>query len=293
MKKNKALYLLITPILMVVALACGISFADQSPKADTSIQQTLQSIQQTQTAFATATQQPTATLKIEETPLATPTITPTPFPCNLPMFQSETIPDGTEMDAGEAFVKSWRIKNVGTCTWDTSYKLVFASGDKMGGPTSKNLTGAVKPGETADVKVNLTAPSANGKYQGFWKLQSDQGEKFGNYWALIRVGPPPAAFAVSRVTYNVHPNIDMACPNTVNIKAEITSSAAGKVTYKWQLSPGGSSSVKSVTFDNAGKKIVDYNPTISASGDYEAKIYIDNPNHQWFGPVSFHVNCTP
>jgi len=38
---------------------------------------------------------------------------------------------------------------------------------------------------------------------------------------------------------------------------------------------------------------VDYNPTISATGDYQARLYIDNPNHQWFGTVNFHVNCTP
>jgi hypothetical protein len=48
-----------------------------------------------------------------------------------------------------------------------------------------------------------------------------------------------------------------------------------------------------VTFDAPGKKIVDYNATINATDDYEARIYIDNPNHQWFGPVGFHVNCTP
>ena len=292
MKKNNVLYLLIPLIFMVVALACVISFGDEKPDEKVAFQLTLQAIQQTQTA-AIDTQEPVPTQKVEEEILETPTITPTPIPCNKPKFQSETIPDGTEMDPGETFVKSWRIKNDGTCAWNTNYKLVFDSGDKMGGPSSKNLTNTIEPGEIANFSVNLTAPSTNGEYKGFWKLQSDKSEQFGNYWVQIRVGPPPAAFAVTKVTFNVHANVDMACPNDVNVKAEITSSAAGTVTYRWEDTAGGSSSLKLVTFDAPGKKIVDYNATINATDDYEARIYIDNPNHQWFGPVGFHVNCTP
>ena len=198
-----------------------------------------------------------------------------------------------QMDAGQHFAKTWRVKNVGSCTWGTNYRLVFVSGDKMGGPASQALEHNVKPGETIDLIVDLTAPAGNGEYKGYWKIQSNEGDQFGNYWVQIRVGPPPAAFAVTGVDFDVHPNIDMACPNDVSIKAEIKTSAGGKVTYKWKDSAGGSSSTKSFTLSAAGSKIVDYNANISASGDYEAEVYIDDPNNQWFGPVGFHVNCTP
>jgi len=60
-----------------------------------------------------------------------------------------------------------------------------------------------------------------------------------------------------------------------------------------QDSAGDSSSTKTITFDEAGKQIVDYNMTVSATDDYWTKLYIDNPNHQWFDPIEFHVNCTP
>ncbi len=299
MKKKKIFGLVLMAALMLAALACGISFSDDGDRdADLAVQLTIQAIQAEQTANAAPRQEaptleaPTAQVQAQEASSSGPP-TATPIPCNRPRFQSETVPDGTEKNPGEAFVKSWRIRNDGSCTWETSYKLVFSSGDRMDGPTSQNLASPVRPGETVDIAINLKAPSSNGLYTGYWKLQSDKGEQFGNYWAQIRVGPPPAAFAVTKVTYNVHPNIDMACPNTVNIKAEITSSAAGTVTYYWQLAPGGNSSTKSVTFDAPGKKIVEYNPTISATGDYEARVYIDNPNHQLWWPVSFHVNCTP
>jgi hypothetical protein len=93
--------------------------------------------------------------------------------------------------------------------------------------------------------------------------------------------------------YMPHTTIDMGCPGDINVKAEITTNGEGKVYYKWTDSAGGSSSTKSKTFDEAGTKIVEYNVTIGATGDHWAKLYIDDPNHQWFGPKNFHVNCTP
>ena len=299
MKKNRILALVLTAVLMLAALACGISFSDDKDKdADLAVQLTIQAIQAEQTANAAPQQMPptleapTAQVQAQETSSSGPP-TATPIPCNRPRFQSETVPDGTEKNPGEAFVKSWRIRNDGSCTWETSYKLVFSSGDRMDGPTSQNLASPIRPGETVDIPINLKAPAANGLYKGFWKLQSDKGEKFGNYWAEIRVGPPPAAFAVTKVRFNVHPNITMACPGPVNIKAEITSAAAGTVTYRWELTPGSTTSNQPLTFDAPGSKIVDYNPIIGLTGLYQARVYIDNPNHQWFGPTSFQVICVP
>ena len=43
-----------------------------------------------------------------------------------------TVPDGTRYDPGATFTKTWRLKNIGTCTWTTSYTLVFDSGDADG-----------------------------------------------------------------------------------------------------------------------------------------------------------------
>jgi len=302
MRSKKNAFLLLWSVLMATLLSCDISFKGEEPDLDRVVQLTMQALQQTQTAAA-AGLQPTLT---QESPIAptatengggqvqvTPTITSTPIPCNKPKFQSETIPDGTEFDKGETFVKTWRIKNEGTCTWNTSYKLVFVSGDKMGGPTSKNLTQEIRPGETADISVNLTAPSTNGEYKGYWKLESDEGEQFGNYWVQIRVGPPAGGpFAVTSVAFSVAPVTNMGCPGEVSISAEIFVSGAGTVTYQWDDSEGGTKS-GSITFDEAGSKTVNYKVYITSTYDeYWARIYIDSPNHQWFGPKYFAVNCT-
>ena len=299
MKVNRWIIPAALGIMLGLALACTISFAgDQTAKGSgDAIQLTMVALQQTQTALAPQEtpqpeEQPIDTESVEESDQPTPTINPTP--CNLSHWTGETIPDETVMDAGDTFTKSWTLRNDGICDWTTDYQFVFVDGDRMGGASTQNLSSRIEPGESITLSVQLTAPDDDGEYRGVWRLRADDGEKFGNYWVDIFVGEPPAPFAVTGVSfYMPHTTIDTGCPNDINVKAEIKSSAAGKVTYKWTDSAGVSSSTKSYTFDDAGTKIVEYNVTVASTGDYWAKVYIDNPNHQWFGPINFHVNCTP
>ena len=127
------------------------------------------------------TELPTAT-PIPET--ATP-IPPTPTTgsagcTDIATFVSDiTIPDNSPIEAGAAFVKTWRLRNTGTCTWTSSYALVFDHGDKMAGPDVSPFAGAVPPGSTVDLSVSLTAPTAPGTYQGYWKLRNNAGVLFG------------------------------------------------------------------------------------------------------------------
>ena len=42
--------------------------------------------------------------------------------CDMAQFVADvTVPDGTTYAPGAAFTKTWRLKNIGTCTWSTSY----------------------------------------------------------------------------------------------------------------------------------------------------------------------------
>ncbi len=78
-----------------------------------------------------------------------------------------TVPDGTEFAPGDTFTKTWRLKNVGTCTWNNDYDLVFDSGDKMGGSNVEDINiGNVAPGDEVDISVDLTAPGSVGTYRG-------------------------------------------------------------------------------------------------------------------------------
>ncbi len=42
-----------------------------------------------------------------------------------------TIPDGSIVEAGSEIVKSWRLRNSGSCTWSDGYSWVFGGGDPM------------------------------------------------------------------------------------------------------------------------------------------------------------------
>ncbi len=108
-----------------------------------------------------------------------------------------TIPDYTILHLSEPFTKTWRIRNAGTCTWTTGYKLVFISGDELGSPSGVSLPINVAPGQTVDLSAPMTAPAAVGHYEGVWQLQTTDGKTFGvgaagtDYiWVRIRVITP-------------------------------------------------------------------------------------------------------
>jgi len=135
----------------------------------------------------------------------TPTITNTNIPCDRAAFVTDvTIPDGEELQPNESFTKTWRLKNDGSCTWTSSYALIFDSGDSMGGSASQQLTsGTVAPGATMDISVNLTAPSSPGTYKGYWKLRNGSGVNFGigtggtnPFWVEIDVVPNTITIAI-------------------------------------------------------------------------------------------------
>ena len=133
-------------------------------------------------------------------PVQLPTLTPvapTPLPCNKALSISETYPDNTVLSPNTNFVKSWRLQNIGTCTWNTNYKIVFYSGDLMSANAANNFNFTGTSGEIRDINVNMKAPAAAGTYKGNWKLQGDDGQFFGTVWVQIIVQPAAPPVPVS------------------------------------------------------------------------------------------------
>ncbi|KAF0109974.1 MAG: hypothetical protein FD147_1946 [Chloroflexi bacterium] len=143
-------------------------------------------------AMASFTPLPTNTLAATSTPLATntplpPTITPipptataTPIPCNLATFIGDiTVKDGAIFTAGESFVKTWRVKNSGSCTWTTAYTVYFVNGNAMSAPASVTFPKTVKPGESVDLSVSMIAPGTTGDFKGNWMMSAPNGVFFG------------------------------------------------------------------------------------------------------------------
>ncbi len=133
-------------------------------------------------------------------PTATPTLAPTPIPtpCDWAQFvQDVSIKDGTVFNTGASFTKTWRLKNIGSCTWTRGYDLVFVRGDRLEGSHVVPLSSNVLPGQTIDVSVKLAAPMKPGNFRGYWQLRNAQGILFGlgkganaSFWVDIKVSEP-------------------------------------------------------------------------------------------------------
>ncbi len=89
-----------------------------------------------------------------------PPLSPVPVSrCDSAAFVGDvTYPDGSTVPLGGAFTKIWRLQNTGTCTWTTSYALVYVTGERFSAPAAVAMPTSVGPGQTVDLAVNLTAP---------------------------------------------------------------------------------------------------------------------------------------
>ena len=94
-------------------------------------------------------------------------------------FEDVTVPDDTFFRQGETFTKVWKLRNEGTCTWDSGYALVFAGGHMLNAPLTYTLPFQVAPGEIFDLSLDMAAPSQGGTYVSKWLFQNPQGERFG------------------------------------------------------------------------------------------------------------------
>ena len=130
----------------------------------------------TQMAESTSTPEPSG-IEEETLPILTATPSETPIPevapegCLVASFVSETMPDGTVVETGQYFTKSWSVRNNGTCTWHTGYKLVYWGGDILGGSAEYQFFEDIAPGETMTMPIQLLAPEAPGNYGGEWKIK--------------------------------------------------------------------------------------------------------------------------
>ncbi len=104
-----------------------------------------------------------------------------------------TVPDDTVFAPGAAFVKSWRVRNSGTCAWNAGTVWYFHSGDRLNGPDAVSMP-VTAAGQTVDISVNLVAPNSPGRYTGYWTLRIPDGRVVNNrvFVRIVVVGPATA-----------------------------------------------------------------------------------------------------
>ncbi len=290
----------------------------------------------TPTSMATQTLQPatppiTVTLPVTGTTAALPTqavtITPTHNPAPSTGDKAEfvldvTIPDGTDLQPGAKFTKTWRLKNVGTTTWLTAYSLVHVSNDKIEGPATVPLSKSVAPGETIDASVDLIAPDSSGTHISYWKLSNDRGQLFGlgpdaagAFYVQIDVtggasstpgsGTPEATSTpgggsgdlLSKLTVSIdNPDFSGTCPHEYIVTAMFTLRDPATVTY--QLEAG--SDTPGFTFNlppaqtsafPAGTQTLVFNLRIDNSVNGWVRLILTAPEDKRSKMAKFSLTC--
>jgi hypothetical protein len=221
-------------------------------------------------------------------PQPTATVNPTPVPdvrgCTNDMryVRDVTIPDGTEMDPGQAFTKTWEIRNSGTCDWG-GYRLVYHSDEQMGGPDTITVP-ATSAGQTVQVSVNLTAPATPDTYFSRWTMRSADGDNFGNViFAKIVVkaaAPPPSTDGPDLIVTNnvstnpTEPEAGAVTTYTVEVKNQGNEDAdASTLRVEFE---GGSATTAVPAIAAGATESVSVPGTTPTKGVYEATFTADN-----------------
>lgn len=154
---------------------------------------TVEGAQFTALAQTLTAQAPTSTSPPTETPTITPTGTatitptpdgwfpsPTPAPCLALRYVADvTVPDGTVMQPGETFFKTWRVQNVGSCSWTPQFSIVYVGGLQMTGTAQLPIGVTIYPGRYVNLTVQMRAPAQGGVFRGDWGMMDEAGNIFG------------------------------------------------------------------------------------------------------------------
>jgi len=220
-----------------------------------------------------------------------PTAVPTSAGCvDSAKFVSDvTIPDNMQIAPETPFTKTWRLKNTGSCTWDSNYLVAYISGTIMSqqpGYWIVQQGQTVVPGQTADVSVGMTAPVDSGNYASYWGLKKVDGQFMpiqgganGNsFYVKIKVNDgsmPPSTITNTSIdigseqgsgtvctadaTYLVHAYITADGPATASYVIESTAGqiSAGYFTDGY-LTPVFSVEHGTVRFEQADTKTISY-----------------------------------
>ncbi|MDO8754115.1 MAG: NBR1-Ig-like domain-containing protein [Anaerolineales bacterium] len=311
-KPIKYLLFTITISLSLLATACGPDTSTQEAVIQTAVAQTV-AAQTTVEVANTAT--PSAPLVSTQTPFQLPTplglLTSTVPPpntskadCAKASLVSETIVDGTIFKPGTQFTKTWEITNTSNCVWDTSYKIVYWSGDIMGGGYVYNLPQVVGPGQTIPISLVLIAPTADGTYRSEWKLQTPDKFYFGAgtynspfFTEIVVSSSIIQEYAVTSMELSVVRDPIIGCPTNTTYTAYATFTTNGPLEfkYRWLQQDGNNPNPQTINMTTAGKKTVSREWKLIRSASQNDNrwfaIVITEPVYTEYPTVGFGFHC--
>ena len=264
----------LTFIAALLISACG-GNVDAEALIQTSVAETVAAqppvvITETPAATQFPTQTPFAALGTPialVSPTATAPVTGGKAECAKASLQDESVVDGKIYKPGEEFIKTWYVTNTSTCVWDTTYKIVFWDGDILGGGYVYQLPQVTGPGQTIPIALVLTTPETPGTYRSEWKLQTPDNINFGVglyqaalYTEIVVVAANVTpTYTVTSAIMEIDREPDYGCaPANIDYWAIVTITTNGPITFKYRIlhSDGGHGTVQTLTFTEAGKKVL-------------------------------------
>lgn len=294
MRKRRAV-LLVMMMLMLFALACNIPGRKTTPETEATLVAPV--------VTATMTLAPVASLS-------------TPTPTVVPDVEGEggcvlraayvtdvTIPDNTKLEKGQAFVKTWRIRNSGTCPWGEGTKLIHISGETFGAPASVDVP-STAPDAQVDISVSMTAPTTPGTYRSDWQLQDPSGRAYGGvfYVQIVIEGPAtPTPTVAPAAPSNFVGAVAADCKTVTFTWASAKGETAYRIegpsllvnlpadttTYVWDNPPAGSSVVTLIAIGQDEAEIGRVSVTVNvACGVSGVDLYVESITIEPSPPVA-------
>jgi len=207
--------------------------------------------------------------------------TPSPAPCSdgMSFVGDVNIPDRTQIQPGQRFTKTWRLRNTGSCSWGNGYILAFFGGSQLGAPSYVSVP-STSPNGIVDISVPMVAPNSHGFYQGFWQIRNPKGQTFGpQIWVKINVvsvqaptpapklAPPPATTPAPAASPQViSGRIDSYSPGDPNNPVRVKVGGSVPLTIRftntgntaWRFIVGAS------VWDSKGNIVGNYSTTLSS-----------------------------
>jgi hypothetical protein len=115
-----------------------------------------------------------------------------------------TITDGTPIEAGALFTKTWTMRNDSSGPWPESVHIMHVGGDAVAVPLAGGAANVPKvkipvqcaaAGEEVNISVQMKAPTAPGRYVSYWRLMDrESNHRFGHrVWVDFTVIPTKAS----------------------------------------------------------------------------------------------------
>lgn len=211
---TKVLIILLTASLVLIGCSQQPTTVPTSDAQSSAVAATLNAMQ---TQIAAQPSQAPATVAATVAPTTAPTATTAPTVAATPTTAPATVipvkvgsvdlgpslrvgdvidvdfPDGTYVNTGMTFTKTWKITNVGTATWPANTKIVSVD-DNPFALADTTIGQVVSNGQSVEIKVTLKAPESAANYKAKFMLETPDGKKFGigaefdqPFWVLLYV----------------------------------------------------------------------------------------------------------